>query len=79
MSLMRKSSLGPGRAIRCQSCGKGVATHWIAIFAAIPAFLGGFLFLKSDSSLLGFAAIVGGLLVMGLLQTFVVPLVKSNG
>jgi cytochrome b subunit of formate dehydrogenase len=78
MSLMRKSGLGPGRAINCQSCGKKVATHWIAVFAAIPAFLGGLVLLKSDSLLLGIAAVIGGLVMMAILQTFLVPLVRSD-
>lgn len=78
MSLLRKSALGPGRAVRCQSCGKPVATHWIAIFAAMPAFLGGFVFMKSESMPLGIAAIVAGVLVMGVIQTFLVPLVRGD-
>ena len=78
MSLWRKSALGPGRAIDCQSCGKKVATHWIAIFAAIPAFLGGLVLLKSASLPLGIAAVLGGVLTMGLLHTFLVPLVRSD-
>ena len=78
MSLLRKSALGPGRAINCQSCGKRVATHWIAIFAAIPAFLGGFALMKSESLALGVAAVVGGILLMGVLQTFLVPLVRDD-
>ncbi len=78
MSLWRKSSLGPGRAVNCQSCGKKVGTHWIAIFAAIPAFLGGLAFLKFESLPLGIAAVVGGVLMMGVLQTFLVPLVRSD-
>jgi hypothetical protein len=68
----------PGRAINCQSCGKKVATHWIAIFAAIPAFLGGFALMKSESVALGIAAVVGGILLMGVLQTFLVPLVRVD-
>jgi hypothetical protein len=79
MSLMRKSRLGPGRSVNCQSCGKPVATHSMAVFAAIPAFLGGLAFMKSASLLLGMAAIAGGLLTMGLIQTFLVPLVRSDG
>ncbi len=78
MSLTRKSRLGPGRTINCQSCGKPVTTHSMGVFAAIPAFAGGFLFLKSASTLLGIAAIVGGVLTMGLIQTFLVPLVRSD-
>lgn len=78
MSLMQKSALGPGRVVSCQSCGKKVATHWIAIFAAIPAFLGGYVLLKSGSSLIGLAAVVAGLLGMAVLQTFLVPLVRSE-
>jgi hypothetical protein len=78
MSLLRKSALGPGRTVACQSCGKGVATHWIGILAAIPAFLGGFALLKSESTALGIAAVVGGVLAMGVLQTFLVPLVRSD-
>jgi hypothetical protein len=78
MSLLRKSALGPGRAVNCQSCGKKVATHWIAIFAALPAFLGGFVLMKSESLPLGIAAVVGGVLVMGVVQTFLVPLVRSD-
>lgn len=78
MSLMRKSGLGPGRIINCQSCGKPVTTHSMAVFAAIPAFLGGFMFLKSTSVLLGSAAVVGGILAMALIQTFLVPLVRSE-
>lgn len=78
MSLMQKSALGPGRVVSCQSCGKKVATHWVAIFAAIPAFLGGYVLLKSGSSLIGLAAVVGGLLTMAVLQTFLIPLVRSE-
>jgi len=78
MSLGRKSALGPGRVVHCQSCGKKVAAHWTAIFAAIPAFLGGLALMKSESLLLGFAAIVGGLLIMGVIHTFLVPLVRSD-
>ena len=78
MSLTRKSRLSPGRKINCQSCGKPVTTHSMSVFAAIPAFLGGFMFLKSASLLLGIAAIVGGVLAMGLIQTFLVPLVRSE-
>lgn len=78
MSLLRKSALGPGRAVNCQSCGKPVAAHWSAILAAIPAFLGGFALLKSDFQPIGFLAVVGGLLAMAALQTFIVPLVRSD-
>jgi hypothetical protein len=34
--------------------------------------------LKSTSLLLGSAAIVGGVLAMGFIQTFLVPLVRSD-
>lgn len=78
MSLMRKSGLGPGRRIDCQSCGKPVTTHSMSVLAAIPAFLGGLVALRSASLLLGGAAIVGGVLAMGLIQTFLVPLVRSE-
>ena len=78
MNLMRKSGLGPGRVIGCQSCGKPVKTHSIGVFAAIPAVLGGLFALRSGSWLLGGAAILGGLLSMGLIQTFVVPLVRGD-
>jgi hypothetical protein len=53
-----------------------VATHWIGIFAAAPAFLGGFALMKSDYTPIGFVAVVGGVLLMGLLQTFLVPLIR---
>jgi endogenous inhibitor of DNA gyrase (YacG/DUF329 family) len=78
MSLLRKSALGPGRAVRCQSCGKPVATHWIAIFAAFPAFVGGFALMKSETLVLGFAAVAGGILLMAFIQTFLVPLVRGD-
>jgi len=78
MSLFQKSALGPGRVVRCQSCRKGVATHWIGILAAVPAFLGGYAFLKLESPALGVVAVLGGVLVMALLQTFLVPLVRSD-
>ena len=78
MSLQRKSSLGPGRAVNCQSCGKKVSVHWMAIFAAIPAFVGGFVLMKSESLPLGIVAVVGGVVIMGLLHTFLVPLVRSD-
>jgi cytochrome b subunit of formate dehydrogenase len=55
-----------------------VATHWIGIFAAIPAFLGGFALMKSDYAPIGFVAVVGGVLLMGLLQTFLVPLTRAE-
>jgi hypothetical protein len=78
MSLLRKSALGPGRAVRCQSCGKKVAAHWTAVFAAIPAFLGGFVLMKSASLLLGIAAVVGVVLIMGALHIYLVPLVRND-
>ena len=78
MTLWRKSALGPGRAVRCQSCGKTVSAHWIAVFAAIPAFLGGLALMKSESLLLGIVAVVSGVLIMAFLHTFLVPLVRSD-
>ena len=78
MSLSRKSGLGPGRAVPCQSCGKKVAAHWAAIFAAIPAFLGGVALMQSESLPLGIAAAIAGVLVMALLHTYLVPLVRSD-
>jgi hypothetical protein len=79
MSLWRKSALGPGRAVDCQSCGKKVSAHWSAIFAAIPAFLGGYALMKSESLPLGIAAVVGGVLLMGVLHTYLIPLQRSGG
>ena len=78
MTLMRKSGLGPGRIINCESCGKPVTTHSMAVFAAIPAFVGGFVCLKSSSLLLGIAGLVAGVLTMAMIQTFLVPLVRSE-
>ena len=78
MSLMRKSGLGPGRKINCQSCGRPVTPHSMSILAAIPAFLGGLAALKSASLLLGVAAVVAGVLAMAFLQTFLVPLVRGD-
>lgn len=78
MSLMRKSSLGPGRVVKCQSCGKKISAHWTGVFAAIPAFLGGFALMKSESLPLGFAAVAGGLVLMGLIHTYLVPLIRND-
>ncbi len=78
MTLLRKSGLGPGRVVHCQSCGKKVAAHWTVILAAIPAFLGGLTLMRSESMLRGIAAAVVGILLMALLHTFVVPLVRSD-
>jgi hypothetical protein len=78
MTLMRKSGLAPGRSINCQSCGKPVMTHSSGVFAGIPAFLGGLIALKSGSLWFGTLAIVAGLLAMGLIQTFIVPIVRSE-
>lgn len=78
MSLVQKSTLGPGRAVNCQACGKKVAAHWSAIFAALPAFLGGYVLMKSGSSLLGIVAVVSGVLMMGALHTFLVPLIRAD-
>ena len=78
MSLSRKSRLGPGRKIGCQSCGKPVTTHSMAVFAAIPAFIGGVVFMKSSSVWLGMAAVAGGVLAMAFIQTFLVHLVRSE-
>ena len=78
MSLMRKSGLGPGRKINCQSCGRPVTPHSMSILAAIPAFLGGLAALKSASLLLGVTAVVAGVLAMAFLQTFLVPLVRGD-
>ncbi len=78
MSLWQKSALGPRRAVNCQSCGKRVSAHWSAVFAAIPAFLGGFTLMKAESLPLGIAAVAAGILLMGVLHTYLVPLVKSD-
>lgn len=78
MSLWRKSALGPGRSVRCQSCGKVVSAHAAALFAALPAFLGGFVLMRSESLPQGIAAMATGLLAMAVIQTFLVPLVKGD-
>jgi DNA-directed RNA polymerase subunit N (RpoN/RPB10) len=78
MSLLRKSALGPGRAVRCQSCGKMVSAHWASIFASIPAFLGGLAFMRSESIPLGIAAMVCGVLLMAVIHTFLIPLARSD-
>jgi hypothetical protein len=78
MGPLRKSALGPGRIVACQSCGKKISAHWTGVFAAIPAFLGGLALMKSDSLLLGLAAVAGGLVMMGLIQTYLVPLVRAR-
>ena len=77
MTLLRKSALGPGRAVPCQSCRRPVAAHRMGVFAAVPAFLGGFALMKNGFEPLGVLAVVGGLLAMALLQTFAVPLVRA--
>jgi hypothetical protein len=79
MSHWRKSALGPGRMVSCQSCGKKISSHWTGVFAAVPAFLGGFAMMKSESVLLGIAAVAGGILLMGLIHTYLVPLQGSDG
>ena len=79
MTIWRKSGLGPGRAVRCQSCGKVVTPHAAAIFAAFPAFLGGFVLLRSDSLPVGIAAMVAGILAMAVIHTFLIPLVRGEG
>ena len=78
MTLWQKSALGPGRAVNCQSCGKSVSAHWAAVFAAIPAFLGGLTLMKSASLPLGIAALVGGVLTMAAIHTYLVPLVRND-
>jgi hypothetical protein len=78
MSLARKSGLGPGRIVNCQSCGKPVTTHSLAVFAAIPAFVGGLVAVRSASLLQGFAAVLAGVLTMAFVQTFLVPLVRAD-
>ena len=78
MTLWRKTALGPGRVVRCQSCGKKISAHWTGILAAIPAFLGGFALMKSESLPLGIAAVVAGVLIMGVLHTDLVPLVRND-
>ena len=76
MSLGEKASVGPGRVVRCRSCGGSVTAHPIAVLAAVPAFLGGFALLKSESMLLGMAAVAAGLVAMALVHTLAVPLAK---
>ena len=78
MSRWRKSALGPGRVVNCQSCGKKISAHWTGIFAAIPAFLGGFALMKSESAPLGLAAVVAGLIMMGLIHTYLIPLIRND-
>jgi hypothetical protein len=52
--------------------------HSVAILAAIPAFLGRYVLMKSDSVPVGIAAVVAGVLLMAFIQTFLVPLVQSD-
>ena len=78
MSLARKSGLGPGRIVNCLSCGKPVTTHSMAVFAAIPAFVGGLVAVRSASVLQGVAAVLAGVLTMAFVQTFLVPLVRAD-
>jgi hypothetical protein len=78
MSLLQKSALGPGRTVSCKACGKKVMAHWVAVFAAIPAFVGGMYMMKSASLPLGIAAVAAGLAGMAVLQTFAVPLVRGE-
>jgi len=46
--------------------------------AVMASFLGGYVLMKSDTVALGIAAVVGGVLLMGILQTFAVPLVRGD-
>lgn len=78
MTLARKSGLGPGRVTNCQSCGKAVTPHSMGVFAAVPAVLGGLFALRSGSLLIGGAAVIAGVMAMALIQTFLVPLVRSD-
>ena len=78
MSLWQKSALGPGRVVKCRTCGKPVAAHWTGILAAIPAFLGGYALMTSGDLPLGIVAVIGGVFAMGLLHTFLVPLVRGD-
>ena len=78
MSLVQKSALGPGRVVRCGSCGKAVAAHPAGMLSAIPAFLGGYHALETGSALAGGAAVAAGLAVMVALQVFVVPLATCS-
>ena len=77
MTLGEKAMLGPGRVVKCRSCGKPIASHWIGILAALPAFLGGFAFLNADSTPLGLMYVLAGVAGMAALQTLVVPLTKA--
>ena len=77
MSIVQKSALGPGRIVRCASCGKPVTAHALGMLAAVPAFLGGYYALQSGSMLVGGAAVVAGVATMALIQIFVVPLVRG--
>ena len=43
-----------------------------------PSSLGGYALMKSESLLLGLSAVVAGVLIMGVLHTFLVPLVRSE-
>ena len=78
MSRARKAVLGPGRVVPCESCGRKVTTHWMAVLAAVPAFLGGYVMTQSASIPLGIAAVVSGVAAMAMLHAFVVPLVRSD-
>jgi hypothetical protein len=50
----------------------------MAVFAAIPAVLGGLFALRSGSLSVGFLSVVVGVAAMALIQTFLVPLIKSD-
>lgn len=78
MTVGEKAMLGPGRAVKCRSCGRPIASHWVGILAALPAFFGGFAFLNAESTPLGLMYVLAGVAGMALLQIYAVPLMKAQ-
>jgi hypothetical protein len=58
---------------------KAGATHSLAVLAAIPAFVGGLVAVKTGAFLLGGAAILAGVPAMALILTFLIPLERGEG
>ena len=78
MSSLRKATLGPARAVRCDACGKRVSVGAASVLVVIPFLAGIGAAWYFHGSALGIAALVGGTLAMFLAHEFAVPLVRRD-
>ncbi|MCH6483264.1 hypothetical protein MMG85_06750 [Pseudoxanthomonas sp. LH2527] len=78
MSWIRKSFLGPRRSVPCDACGRLVSVHRLSVLAFFPTFASFIVVRDLWPSPVSVVVPAVALLLAGLVQVFMVPLVPRD-